>query len=410
MTTKDREILQTLAKTYMEAATLPIQNEKIKLWKALNAGKMQRPMVTIDQLPWNELGENGVLTLYVQDPFWRTVEEGLRRKLYMWNNFPADMVLEPIISIPMAIEGINFGIDVIEETLASDTSSDVISHYYTNQLENEEDVAKIKDMQITHDQAETARRLDIARDVFAGIADVQPKGHSFHLGPWDSLSMWMGAETVYYELADRPEHMHALMRRHTDAIIAGIKQANALGVAGSNLNLCHCSYTYTDEMLPGPGMGGAPTTYNSWGYGLAQPFTSVSPATTKEFEVPYITEMAEYFGGIYYGCCDKLCDRLEMIMEIPNVRKISCSPWSNRDIFAEKIGPRLTMSAKPNPAFIANNSVNYDLIEKDLRETVEAARRNNVNLEIILKDISTVQYQPDRLRKWNDIVMRVVEG
>ena len=408
MTQNDKEVLRKLAYSYMEIATLPVQKEKISLWKSLNGGKMQRPMVTIDQLPWHELNGDGELTLQVEDPVFRQVENEMRQQLYKWKHFPVDMVIEPIITIPMAIGGFHYGMQVQEDTSVTDAANSVISHYYKNQFESPEDVAKIKDMSITHDKAETARRMEVAADVFDGIAPVRPLGHTFHLGPWDNLSTWMGIEAVYTELIDNPDLMHALVRRHTDAIIAGIKQANELEIVDSQANLCHCSHIYTDEMLPGPGAGGQQTTYNSWGFGLAQPFTSVSPATTKEFEIPYISEMAKYFHGIYYGCCDRLCDRMEMVKQIPNVRKLSCSPWSDKEKFAEQIGPALTMSAKPNPAYVANQSVNYDVIENDLRETVAAARRHNVNLEFILKDISTVQYQPERLQKWNDIVMKVV--
>lgn len=66
------------------------------------------------------------------------------------------------------------------------------------------------------------------------------------------------------------------------------------------------------------------------------------------------------------------------------------------------------MSSKPTPAFIAADTVDYDVIEDDLKETLKAAKDNNVNLEIILKDISTVKYQPERITKWAEIAMNVV--
>jgi len=407
-TQKERETLQNLAKAYMEAASLPVQQEKIDLWKALNRGKMKRPMVTIDQLPWHELNASGELTLVVENPFWREVEKHMRQQLYMWNNFPADMVIEPCIPIPMAISGIGYGVRIQEELLLLDEKNDVMSHYYANQFETEADLGKVHNMQLTHDEAETARRMETAHDLFGGIIGVRPQGHIFHLGLWDFISQTMGIGELYYSLADRPEYMHALMRRLTDSALSGIKQANELGLHDSQSNICHCSYIYTDELLPEPGEGKAPISQNSWAFGLAQPFTSVSPATTKEFEVPYISELAEHFGGIYYGCCDRLDDRLDIVKEIPNVRKFSCSPWSNMDAFAERIGSKLTMSVKPNPAMLAGAAIDYGLIEKDLRRTAEVARCNNVNLEIILKDISTINYEPKRLTKWNDIAMSVV--
>lgn len=115
--------------------------------------------------------------------------------------------------------------------------------------------------------------------------------------------------------------------------------------------------------------------------------------------------MASYFHGIYYGCCDRLDDRLELVFKVPNVRKISCSPWSKKEPFAEKLqGSNLIMSNKPNPAFLSF-SYDEDLIRKDLRETMDLARKNNVKVELILKDISTVNNIPEKLTRWAEIVM-----
>lgn len=220
----------------------------------------------------------------------------------------------------------------------------------------------------------------------------------------------MSIENAFYEIMDHPEFVHACMERATEATIAGIKQANELKIHDDIANQCHCSYIYTDELLLDCGQGKGPISKNSWAFGLAQLFTSVSPKVTEEFELPYITRMAEYFGMIYYGCCDRLDDRLEIIKKIPNLKKISCSPWSDRKRFAEEIGNKIIMSNKPTPALIATDSVDWNAVRKDLQYTVDLARRNNANLEIILKDISTVCFDPERLTKWADIAMEVVQN
>ena len=405
----DISILRDLGKKYMDIATLPIQKEKIELWKAINRGKMQRPMVVIDQLPINELNINKELTCQIQDPFWRNLEFDLRFTLYKWNHFPVDMVLDPFITIPKAITNSGYGISRVVDILETDPTGSVVAQHFTNQFNSMEDVEKIKDMVITHDAVSSKLRLDQASHIFNGIAPVKSSaGLQFHLGVWDTISEYMGVENIYFDLMDRPELLHAIVNKMTNSVLAGIKQGNELGIMNDSINTCHCSYTYTDELLPTSGAGKGPVSKNSWAFGLAQPFSSVSPNVTEEFELPYITKMAEQFGMIYYGCCDRLDDRLDLVKRIPNVKKVSCSPWSNRHAFAEKIGPELIMSNKPNPVFIATSSVNYDEIRSDLRETVKAAKDNNVNLEIILKDISTVQYQPERIEKWAEIAMEVV--
>ena len=45
----------------------------------------------------------------------------------------------------------------------------------------------------------------------------------------------------------------------------------------------------------------------------------------------------------------------------------------------------------------------------DLRATLDACAKNGCPLEFILKDISTVRYQPQRLWEWERIARRVVE-
>ena len=90
---------------------------------------------------------------------------------------------------------------------------------------------------------------------------------------------------------------------------------------------------------------------------------------------------------------------------LPNVRKISCSPWSHREAFAEKLPKHIIMSNKPSPAMLAGDSFDEEAVRADLRRTIEAARKNGVQLEMILKDISTVRYQPQRLWRYSEIAL-----
>jgi len=383
-----------------------VQKQKIELWKALNRGRMQRPMVTIDQLPWPELACDE-LRCRAADPFWRGVEDDLRKSLYKWRRFPVDMVLDPFISVPKAVRRTGYGIQVIEDVLGELATCK--SHRYVNQLLEMEDVSKITDDRVTHDEAETARRAAEAEELFEGVAPFRMTGIGFHLGVWDKINCYMGAENIYFAFYDNPGLLHAAMARITEATIRGIEDANALGLHNDNANLCHCSHIYTDELLPESGAGKGPKGENCWCLGLAQLMTAVSPAIFEEFEFPYIQRMAEYFGMIYYGCCDRMDDRLDIVKRIPHVRKVSCSPWSDRANFAANIGPELVMSAKPTPAFLATDALREEQVRGDLLLTCDLAKQNSVNLEFLLKDVSTVRGDPTRLTRWADTAMRVVE-
>ena len=51
----DKAIIRALATQVAEIAALPVQEEKRALWRRLNGLNPVRPMVTINQVCWNEM-------------------------------------------------------------------------------------------------------------------------------------------------------------------------------------------------------------------------------------------------------------------------------------------------------------------------------------------------------------------
>ena len=258
MSLSDRDIatLRALAESYMEIANLPVMQEKIGLWKALNRSQMVRPMVCIDQLPWNELVTDESLQLNITDPYWRKVEIALRQTIYKWTHFPVDMVVEPYITIPKVIHSTGYGLGAKADVLRLSEGTTAASRLYQPVLSEFEDIEKIKDMQISVDTAATQEAWQMAQQIFAGVAPLrQGHGMQYHLGVWDTLTELLGVENAYIDFMDRPEFLHACMDRITSSAIAGIRQANELAVHDDIANRCHCSYIYTDDLLPDCGQG-----------------------------------------------------------------------------------------------------------------------------------------------------------
>ena len=397
----DVTVLRDLARRYAEYAALPEQAERRARWVRHNMLRDERPLVLIDQLPWNELNDDGSLTNQVTDPYWRGVETWLRQEIYKWRVMPVDMVLDPYIKLRRPIHSSGWGIDAHVTRLAMDKTSDVYAQQFEDLINEPEDIEKIHNPELTLDAAAEKEIEQTADWLFDGIIPWRFVGLTMHLGVWDTITMWMGVENCYIELMDRPEMMHALMERLTQGLLYQIETANRLGLYDGAEHYCHCSHTYRDDddqSLYG-------TTQGGWAFGLAQLFTSVSPKITDEFECAYMKRVFPHFRHIYYGCCDRLDDRMEYIITLPNVRKISCSPWSEREAFAEKIPRSMIMSNKPSPALMATDTFDEDAVRADLRRTIDAARRNGKKLEMILKDISTVRYQPDRLRQFSRIAL-----
>ena len=80
---QDREILRALAAKYMTYALSEDNNNNRELWRALNDMRMQKPMVTIHQIPWHEMDVDGFLTCQVKDPYFRGIERDLRETIYI---------------------------------------------------------------------------------------------------------------------------------------------------------------------------------------------------------------------------------------------------------------------------------------------------------------------------------------
>ena len=411
---KEIAILRGLAREYAQYANLPEQKERRRLWRALNSGTMERPMVLIDQLPWIEMDIDGFLQCQVKDPYWRDVEWRLRKDIYKWRHMRVDMVLNPYLSLYVPTIETGWGVEIIDEQIEHEKGNDIVAHAYVNQFQSMEDVAKIQTPTIRRNQEAEKLVRQQADVLFEGIipyrmCGAKGEGVGFRVGPWDWITQWMGVTDIYMAIMDEPELIHAIMTRMMDGLVRLIDQYSREGLFDIETNMIHCSQTFSDD-IPEPGCDhNHPQAKDAWGFGLAQLFSSVSPSITKEFEADYMMRTFPLMGAVYYGCCERLDDRLEIVSQLPNVRKISCSPWSNREIFAEKLPAHIVMSCKPTPAVLATDSFDLEAARRDLRKSIEAAKRYGKRLEFIMKDISTVRHQPQRIWEWANMAAEEVE-
>jgi len=204
--------------------------------------------------------------------------------------------------------------------------------------------------------------------------------------------------------------MHLLVSRMTEGYLSMLDQLEEQGLLCGAQSLIHCTGAYTDE-LPAPGYNPEkPRTKDIWMFGLAQMFSMVSPKMFKEFEIDYASRICARFGLVYYGCCDPLDKKMAQVRMLPNVRKVSMSPWVNQECGAEEIGNDYVYSRKPSPALLAYDSFDSLMVREDLLATRSICEKYHCPLEIILKDISTVRYEPERLFQWAETAMQVACG
>jgi len=406
---QDIENLRQLARHYAAAAAHPRNKENEKLYRAVNGLRMIRPVVLVDAQPWPELLADGALEMRCQDPFFRGYELYLRQKLFQWTHHPADMILLPYIPVKKMIGGEPGGMPIQETTLfaAAEENSKICSHAYADQLENEADIAKIRMPSLTYERAATESARDRLDEAIGDIVPVRITGHDCYISQWDTIAQYRGVSSLLIDLVERPEHTHAIMERVTRMYIERCRQFEALGLLEAELPLVHCTAAYCDD-LRAPGAGPV-LRQNVWGRCMAQIFASVSPAMHEEFEIEYQKRTMEPFGLVYYGCCEPLDRKIDIVRKIPHLRKISITPWADIHVAAEAIGKDFVVAAKPNPAHVGG-PFDAAVVRREIENILDACYRYGCSCDIVLKDISTVGHRPENLRLWERTVMDVVKS
>ena len=89
-----------------------------------------------------------------------------------------------------------------------------------------------------------------------------------------------------------------------------------------------------------------------WGCSNAQIFSEVSPEMHWEFALEHDLRWLERWGLTYYGCCEPLDRKIDLLRRIPNLRKISVSPWCNTERVVEQDRRRLRPQPQAEPGHL----------------------------------------------------------
>ena len=396
MNTYEKALLQELAKQYMEYACSEEQKKADQRMKDSNDLKPVRPPVLIDEIPWHELESDTELKPLCEDGRARHMEVTLRRALYQKKHFKADLLMPAVWKVRMSYDMTSLGLD------RSFTWSEKHSIGIGDVMEDESALERIIPAKLTARPDRDEENMSFCLDALGDTMPVRLVGEDYlYSAFWDEISFLRGVEPIYEDMYDRPEYLHSIMQAFVARTTAKLDFIEShLQVDPEPYNL-HC----TPAAVSGLAREGLKAT---WYRGMAQPFSCVSPSMFKEFELDYIKPIAERFGYTYYGCCEPLDDRIEMLKSITNLRKIGVSPWANVEKCAELIGGDYVYARKPNPSHVAL-ATDPALIRRETEETVKACIRYGCHPEFVLKDITTVSGKPQNLMIWAETVSAVLD-
>jgi len=402
---RDRKILQELAQEVREIAAQEVQEEKRKLWYALNALKPIRPIVFCDpENGWNEIIPQEMLRC--EGLLAREWEMKLRKEIFWGRSMGDDKVVEPYFDVPYLYSEGDWG---MRERKIGGTGGG--SYRWEAPLTDYRDMDKLHFPKIEVDYERTQKIVALAEEVFGDFLQVRLKG-SF----WWSLGMtWTlvnlrGLEQIMYDVYDHPQELHRLMAFLRDGHLQKLdflEENNLLSLNNDGTYVGSGGFGYTHE-LPSPSFDGVHVrTQDMWGFAESQETVGLSPQVFADFIFPYQYPILERFGLNCYGCCEPLDKRWEVVKHFPKLRRISVSPWANREKMAQYLEDRYIFSLKPNPAYLAVSQIDEAFIREELRKDLEATR--GCVVEIIMKDNHTIGGNPENVVRFCRIAREEIE-
>jgi hypothetical protein len=415
--TQERNALRRLAARWMAHAADPVMGERRRLWKAVKDLKMERPVILVEtcMLPDFVRPEE----LACRDPYLRNIEKSLFEVVRHADEIGDDVVVDPYFRVPWEITMSNYGAPLVAHH-ATATDGSNLAYAFEFAVRSAEDVDGLHLRTRCVDRELSHRRHELLMDIFGDILPVRMGGYDWFdpdpgYRPWlgnlyggltQDVFKMIGNDRLLYWVYDEPELIRRLMALVRDDRLDHFAFLEREGLLYQNTDAwmpCPGSYGYVSD-LPAESVEGAdgrsPVSLSDcWVWLEAQECAPMSPKMFGEMFLPYFSDVAQPFGLAYWGCCEAVHDRLPAIEKaVPNLRAVSISGWSDQRRAAELIGKKYVYSRKPTPAYISGAYPQWELVEKDLRDTFTAAR--DCNLELCFRDIYTLNGDHTRLPRW----------
>ena len=406
----DIDILRRLAERKAQIAHDPLNLERKRLWYQHDAGRGGRPMVLAEV--------HGVLKealpdtlLQCQDEWARTRERWLRIEIYQFEALKDDHVVEPNMAVEWKVNVSSYGAEPLQHR--ADNLGRLGARRWDAPIKDlDRDFDKLHPRTYSVDRPATLAEQEKMDRVFGPVLPVRNRSKY-----WWSMGMTLvaidliGLENLMLFMYDNPQGLHRLMNFLCEDHLAcarWLEKEGLLALDNENDYIGSGSMGYTRALPAADWKPGMPVrTKDNWVLLESQETVGVGPELFEEFIFPYQLRIARHFGRCYYGCCEPVHTRIHVLKKLPNMARVSVSPWADEAIMARECATQIVYSRKPNPSLISTAHFDEDLIRADLRKTVTAAK--DCRLEIVMKDVHTLNNQPERLPRWVQLAQEEIE-
>ena len=405
LTENDHLRLRELAQKQLEYAHSPRNEEVLKQWQALAAGKRENPTVRLLFSGFT----NEVITprLQCEGKDARALERKLLSTMVGVELFGDDTPISPTVDLEWHTWIDPFGL----KRKMTKVGEELSKGYHIDPIitDLEEDLDQLRGGNFGVDREGTQREMEFVQNAVGDILPVRLTMASLRGGITNPLVHLMGMENYYFAMYDTPEALHELMDMATrvyEDYYDFLEKEQLLLPTCDFAPVAQESFAFNNEL---PTENVTKTT-QCWGFLESQETTAVSPEMYGEFAWQYQDRLVKRYGLLSYGCCERV-DALweEYLSKWKNLRKLSVSPFNNEMQVGEYLrGSNVVYYSKPRAEFVTNRGpMDEEALRAYFKGVCEAA--SGCLFEMAQREVGTIFGDYNRGRRYVQIAKECIE-
>lgn len=400
----DTEILRPLVDRLIELSALPEQEIKKKLWadhQALRPVPRMPVCVYYEGIPsqhWKlMLGEDHVRC---EDSLARTVEQDLRKRIWMAENVPDDHIVWPSIVVSYPAKHVQgWGVDLGWHS----SGAALGAKGYDPPFKDKIDLSRLTTPRVQFDDDAGADLMEKASELVEGRLTVFPRYADISFAPFDVATHMRGMQGLLLDCALAPDDVAGLV----DFVAAAQEQHLERREREGRINCHHHPGTRYQQVgfrvhcadVEEGFEGRKPLLRDEWVYLSAQTSAGLGPPQYAKLVQPFTERHARYFTDqtVYYHACECLDHKMDVIAGLSNLRRYHVSPWSNLGLAVEKFQGQMVLEAHDHPGetfFCATK----DEMRQRIRSLFEQSQGHPMDVNI--SDIHSFNDDPALLTQW----------
>lgn len=405
----DLTVLRTLGEWAAQAAASAANRAKWAAWQQHDAGVPGARVMVIAETFYttgDTLHAVNDHDLQCRDPWARSLEQALRYRQFEVEVLQDDHLVAPYIAYAPAVLASDFGVPA---GIHRQAGADQLAFQYHAPLQSldEADFARLHPRTFTWQREEDERTHARLEAIFAGILPVRRRNHGWqlHLPITSTCLGFVGLEGFMTLMYDNPAGLHRLLAFIRDDQLAYLHfmQEHQLLELNNEADYVGSGCMGCTQRLPAADFAGQVRPQDLWYFCESQESVGIGPQQYAEFVFPYVRALAEPFGRVYYGCCEAVDPVWDTLSTLPNLQRVSISPWANEEAMGRYCRTRgVVYSRKPRPNLFMGPVFDEAAMRAHLEHTVACTA--DVRLEFILRDVYTVNNEPQRFVRFVELV------